>query len=125
MRRRPAADAATPVERSPPKSSSRHHNCTQIRPHLARSQRCPLKAPPLQQQLHFLCCRRRAELMATPGISEAQLAAAPPVNSQLLQTTLGVTSEGFQDALTDALFCGGMLPPPEGGVEEVGTHGHL
>ena len=41
----------------------------------------------------------------------AQRGGDPPVASQLLPSTLGVTSEGFQDALTLALFGGGMLPP--------------
>lgn len=48
-----------------------------------------------------------------------------PLNAQLFQTTLGVTSEGFQDALSQAIFGGGMLPPNPQGVdaayeEEVG-----
>lgn len=65
--------------------------------------------------------RQRAKLMATPGTTEEQLCQGLPLNAQLLQTTLGVTSEGFQDALNDAIFCGGMLPP--GDPEEVGALG--
>lgn len=41
-----------------------------------------------------------------------------PLNAQLLQTTLGVTSEAFQDALTQSLFGGGMLPPNPSGVDK-------
>ena len=51
--------------------------------------------------------------MAKPGTARAALEAEPPLNACLLQTTLGVTSEGFQDALAEALFCGGMLPPSD------------
>lgn len=41
-----------------------------------------------------------------------------PLNAQLFQTTLGVTSEGFQDALSQSLFGGGMLPPNPQGVDQ-------
>lgn len=40
-----------------------------------------------------------------------------PISSRYLQTTLGVTSEGFQDALTYALFGGVMLPPNPDGID--------
>ena len=49
--------------------------------------------------------------------ASARADATLPLNAQLPQTTLGVTSEGFQDALTTAIFGGGMLPPNPGGVE--------
>lgn len=48
---------------------------------------------------------------------DAEAASSDPVNSQFLQTVPGVTSEGFQDALTDALFGGALLPPDPSGVD--------
>ncbi|PSC74762.1 beta and beta-prime subunits of DNA dependent RNA-polymerase [Micractinium conductrix] len=41
-----------------------------------------------------------------------------PANAQLFQSTLGVTSEGFQDALSQSIFGGGMLPPNPQGVDK-------
>ena len=65
-------------------------------------------------------CRRRERaqlLMSDARPASARADATLPLNAQLPQTTLGVTSEGFQDALTTAIFGGGMLPPNPGGVE--------
>jgi DNA-directed RNA polymerase I subunit RPA1 len=58
----------------------------------------------------------RARAAAVLAGDAAAAAGAPPVNAALAQTVPGVTSEGFQDALTDALFGGGMLPPNPGGL---------
>ena len=64
------------------------------------------------------CCRERAQLlMSDARPASARADTTLPLNAQLPQTTLGVTSEGFQDALTTAIFGGGMLPPNPGGVE--------
>lgn len=41
-----------------------------------------------------------------------------PINSRFMSSILGVTSEGFQDALDDAIFGGLMLPP---NVENIGS----
>ena len=60
--------------------------------------------------------KRRAKALLQGKYAKA--AAALPVNAQFFQSTLGVTSEGFQDALTDALFGGGMLPPDPEGLDE-------
>lgn len=50
--------------------------------------------------------------------SDPKRDASLPLNAQLFQTTLGVTSEGFQDALSQGIFGGGMLPPNPRGVDE-------
>lgn len=41
-----------------------------------------------------------------------------PVNAQFFQTTPGVVPEGLQDALTDALFGGALLPPDPEGLDD-------
>jgi len=57
--------------------------------------------------------KRHAKAYLHGKVSKA--AKTPPVNSLFFQSTMGVCPEGFQDALTDAIFGGCMLPPnPEG-----------
>ena len=59
--------------------------------------------------------RRARAKKVLKGQEEASAGADLPANAHLLHSTLGVTSEGFQDALTLALWGGLMLPPdPEG-----------
>jgi len=59
--------------------------------------------------------KRRAKALLLGKVSKA--AKIPPVNSLYFQSTMGVCPEGFQDALTDAIFGGCMLPPNPEGVE--------
>ena len=59
--------------------------------------------------------KRRAKALLHGKTAKA--ASVLPVNSQFFQSTIGVCPEGFQDALTDAIFGGCMLPPDPEGVD--------
>ena len=58
--------------------------------------------------------RAKALLKGKDGKAGAQL----PVNAQFFQSVMGVVPEGLQDALTDAIFGGMMLPPNPEGVDK-------
>ncbi|KAL4526208.1 hypothetical protein Ndes2437B_g07463 [Nannochloris sp. 'desiccata'] len=60
--------------------------------------------------------KRRAKALLHGKVSKAEK--TPPVNSLFFQSTMGVCPEGFQDALTDAIFGGCMLPPNPEGVDD-------
>ncbi|KAL4436828.1 hypothetical protein ABPG75_003967 [Micractinium tetrahymenae] len=62
--------------------------------------------------------KERAKALMKGLPADPKQDATLPLNAQLFQTTLGVTSEGFQDALSQSIFGGGMLPPNPQGVEE-------
>lgn len=79
----------------------------------ASAPRSPEQAKAESQAQTLVQKRAKAVLTGKPEEAAAEL----PVNAQLLQTVPGVTSEGFQDALTQALFGGGMLPPDPEGID--------
>jgi hypothetical protein len=58
--------------------------------------------------------RERAKVLVEKGVPAPKDDDTLPLNAVLPQTTLGVTSEGFQDALSLSIFGGGMLPPNHG-----------
>lgn len=62
--------------------------------------------------------RKRANSLMLEGAKNAKDDRTLPLNAHLFQATLGVTSEGFQDALTNSIFGGGMLPPNPKGVDK-------
>lgn len=58
-------------------------------------------------------CRKQSKAVAKGKNSHKTL----PVNACFFQSNLGVVPEGLQDAVTDALFGGLMLPPDPEGVD--------
>ncbi|KAI3425875.1 hypothetical protein D9Q98_007848 [Chlorella vulgaris] len=62
--------------------------------------------------------RKRANSLMLEGAKNAKDDRTLPLNAHFFQATLGVTSEGFQDALTNSIFGGGMLPPNPKGVDK-------
>ncbi len=115
----------------------------------------PAPSPPPRPALPALPrlrgCRERAALLVRHKAGSSRLNEGLPLNAKILQTTLGVTSEGFQassyhqqtpdartdsqtharvhipnpsppctrqDALSNAIFGGQLLPPNTRGIED-------
>lgn len=55
-----------------------------------------LSAKPNRLAAHSLLCRKRANMLMAGRPKDIKQDTSLPLNAQLLQTTVGVTSEGFQ-----------------------------